>query len=303
MDKPVGLMDWTLVQSFCAVAEHGSLSAAARALGQSQPTIGRHIKAIEKALGVELFHRAARGLTLTRTGLEILGHAREMQDAAARLHLVAGRHADNLQGTVRITASVVVSHHILPAILADIRVKLPEIQLELVPSDTTENLIFREADIAIRMYRPTQLDVITRHVTDQPMGLYANRSYLDRVGRPQSLQELLALDFLGFDRSDQIIRTMRDIGMDVDRDFFPVRCDDQAAHWRLICAGCGVGAAQTIIGDFEPLVERIAGEIRLPTIPVWLAAPDALRSNARIRAVWDLLAKGLSCATPKAPAS
>ena len=294
MDKPIGSLDWTLIQSFLTVAETGSLSAAARKLGQSQPTLGRHIKSIELTLGVELFRRVPRGLQLTLAGLEILDHAKIMQQAAARLRLAAEGQADVLRGTVRITASVVMSHFILPAIISDMRIELPEVDIELVPSDATENLIFREADIAIRMYRPTQLDVITRHIVDQPIGLYASREYLNRVGRPNRTAELLKMDFVGLDKNDLMIRAMGDIGLQVDRDFFPVRCDDQAAHWRLVCAGCGLGGMQTKIADAEPLVERIPTEFDLPTLPVWLAAPDALRSNARIRRVWDILAASLA---------
>ena len=218
----------------------------------------------------------------------------QAQAAAASLRLAAEGRAEALRGTVRITASVVVSHFILPRIIADMRRTLPEVDIELVPSDTAENLIFREADIAIRMFRPTQLNVITRHVADQPIGLYASPSYLDRVGRPGSMADLMALDFVGLDKNDLMIRAMRDIGMDVDRDFFPVRCDDQAAHWRLVCAGYGVGGMQMLIGDAEPSAEKIPTDFELPNLPVWLAAPDALRSNARIRRVWDLLAEALN---------
>jgi len=203
-------LDWTHLHSFAAVAREGSLSAAARKLNQSQPTIGRHVKALEQTLGVELFTRVARGLELTRAGQEILAHARGMEDAAARLRLAAEGRASDLRGTVRITASLVVSHYILPQIIADIRAAEPEIQIELVPSDTTENLIFREADIAVRMYRPTQLDVITRHIADHPIALYAAKSYLDRAGRPQEPAGILDLDFIGFDKNDLIIRVMRE---------------------------------------------------------------------------------------------
>lgn len=134
----------------------------------------------------------------------------------------------------------------MPPILALIRAELPEIDIELVPSDTPENLLFREADIAIRMYRPTQLDMVIRHVTDQKIGLYAAKSYLERVTLPDSQADMLALDFVGYDQSNLIIRTMRDLGLDVDRGVFSVRCDDQAACWHLVRAGCGIGATHVV---------------------------------------------------------
>jgi len=287
-------LDWTLLQSFAAVAETGSLSAAARRLGQSQPTIGRHVRALEEALGVELFTRAPRGLVPTEAGRGLIGPAEQMREAAARLQLAAEGQDAGLAGTVRVTASVVVSHFILPPIVAEIRRAHPEIQIDLVPSDSSENLLFREADIALRMYRPTQLDIIASHVADQELGLYAATAFLDRVGRPETVDELMALDFVGFDASDTIIRTMRGAGLEVSRDFFAVRSDDQAAYWQLVRAGCGIGGMQVVVGEAEPAVERVLTDLPLPTLPVWLAAPAALRHNPRIRLVWDMLAARLA---------
>ena len=292
MDKVIRQLNWTLVQSFAAVAREGSLSAAARVMKQSQPTIGRHLKELQATLGVELFTRVPRGLVPTKAGLDILEHAKSMEDAAAKLALAAAGQSADLSGTVRLTASAVVSSFVLPDLLAKMRRELPAIEIELVSTDTTENLIFREADIAIRMYRPTQLDVITQHVCYQPTGLFAAKDYLDRAGRPRSVEEVLALDFVGFDKNDLIIRIMGSRGIPVTRDFFPVRCDDQAAYWQLVCAGCGIGAMQTFIGEAEPRVERVAvaPDIPLPSLSYWLAAPEALRHNPRIRRVWDFLA-------------
>lgn len=294
MDNAPDSLDWTKVQSFCAVADTGSLSAAARKLGQSQPTIGRHIKAIEVDLGVELFRREPRGLDITLAGIELLRFGKEMQASAARLSLAAAGQSEELRGTVRITSSVVFAHYELPRIVALMRQEYPEIAVEIVASDSSENLLFREADIAIRMYRPTQLDVIARHVRDLPTGIFANTKFLDRVGRPTTIEQLGQMEFVGFDRNDLMIRAMRSLGMDVDRDFFPVRCDDQTAHWKLVCAGCGVGGAQLQIGNAEPLVERLDVGVELPDLPVWLVAPEALRTNARVRRVWDILVQELS---------
>ncbi|MGH1330335.1 MAG: LysR family transcriptional regulator [Paracoccaceae bacterium] len=287
-------LDWTLLQSFAAVAKHGSLSAAARNLGASQPTLGRHIKTLEESLGAPLFTRIARGLEPTELGLELLEEAGRMEAAAARMSLIAEGRSTALRGTVRITASVFVSHFILPQIIADIRRQEPQIEIELAPSDATENLMFREADIALRMYRPEQLDVITRYVGDTQIGLYGARGFLDRVGRPETFEAAFALDFVGYDRNDLMLRGMRQMGLEIDRDFFAVRCDDQAAYWHLVRAGCGIGAAQRIVGDRDALVERILPDLPLPPLPIWLAAPEALRRNPRIRRVWDLLGEGLT---------
>jgi DNA-binding transcriptional LysR family regulator len=217
-----------------------------------------------------------------------------MAEAAATLALVAAGQAEAPSGTVRLTASRIVSHHILPPILARLRREEPGIQIELVPSDSTENLLYREADIALRMYRPTQLDMVTRHIADLPTAIYAAKSYLDRAGRPRSTEELMQMEFLGFDRSDIILRLMAAMGFPRKREDFPIRCDDQIVYWNLVRAGCGIGATQCLIGDADPLVERCADFVPMPALPVWLTTPEALRHTPRIRRVMDHLAAGFA---------
>jgi len=287
-------LDWTYVRAFLAVAETGSLSAAARTLGQSQPTLGRHIKAAEAALGATLFVREPGGLQLTEIGRMLLGPAREMAAASARLETLAAGRDMRVSGTVRITASVVVSHYLLPRIIAELRDAEPDIEVELLPSDTTENLIFREADIAIRMFRPTQLDIVTRKIGDSPMALYATGDLLSRFGQPANFDELRRLPFVGFDRSDMILRQFRDWGLDITKGFFGVRCDNQAAYWKLVCAGCGVGGMQTVIGDAEPGVHRLDFQPELPALPLWLAAHEAMHKTPRVERVWDFLVDAVS---------
>ncbi|MHA1127616.1 MAG: LysR family transcriptional regulator [Alphaproteobacteria bacterium] len=287
-------LDWTHIQAFLAVAESGSLSSAARELGVSQPTIGRQIRAAEAALGVELFHRQARGLSLTATGALLLEPAREMQTAAAKLSLTAEGRGTSLKGVVRITASELVSHFHLPKILTDIRLAEPEIELELYPSDSTKNLLFREADIAVRMFRPVQLDVITRHLGAMRIGMFASKDYVARKGMPMGLEDIMQHDFVGYNDDDQIINGMREMGLDVDRHFFKTRCDNQVTHWQLARAGCGIGFAQMSVGFADPDMVQVLPEVPLPALPVWLTAPEALHTNPRIRRVFDLLATTIS---------
>lgn len=283
--------DWSLIRSFLAVAEAGSLSAAARSMGISQPTLGRHIQAIETELQIQLFTRTMQGQALTEAGQALLPAARAMQAAAAELALTAKGHSAGIEGTVRITASRVVSHVILPAVLARLRVKEPGLQIDLVPSDTTENLLFGEADIALRMYRPKQSDLVARQIGALQLGLYGARSYLDRRGRPLTPEDLLQHDFIGQDRMDQIIRVMRGLGMDVGRSFFAVRCDDPLTYVELVRAGCGLGGILRAVGDPDPVLERVDVIPDLPSLPVWLTAAPRLRQSPRLRRVWDALAE------------
>ncbi len=285
--------DWSRLHCFVAVAETGSLSAAARRLGLSQPTLGRQIKALEAELGTALFTRRPRGLEVTAAGLELLPAARAMQEAASRLALTAAGQAAEVAGTVRLTASAFVSMHILPPLLAELRQAEPEIQIELVPSDQSQNLLFREADIAIRMYRPQQLDIITRHLGEIELGLFGATRYLDRRGRPARAEDLGAHDLIGYDSDETILREMRAMGLPAERSWFVLRCDDHNVLWELVRAGCGLGFAQASIGEAEPGVERLLPELPLPALPVWLTAPEAMRRTPRIRRVWDFLAARL----------
>ncbi|MFW2543127.1 LysR family transcriptional regulator [Primorskyibacter sp. 2E107] len=286
-------LDWSLIQSFLAVADGGSLSEAARRLGTSQPTVGRQVQRIEEHLGLTLFDRRARGLSLTEAGRALLPHAQAMAEGMRALSLTAAGRSDALCGPVRITASVFTAHHHLPPILAKLRREEPEISVELAPSDTSDNLLYREADIAVRMYRTEQLDIVTKHLGELRLGIYAAKSYLTLKGRPQSFAEVWDMDLVGYDRSDLLLRGMRDFGLEATREWFATRCDHHAVYWELVRAGCGVGFAQACLGDSDPTVERLFPEVPLPSLPVWLAAHEAMRTTPRIRRVWNALEEGL----------
>lgn len=287
-------LDWSLLQSFLHVAKAGSLSGAARACGVSQPTLGRHVRALEDALEQPLFTRTPSGQALTLLGHNLYDHVRTMEDAAAHVALTAAGQSARLEGRVRITASRVVSYWHLPPILARLRQDEPGIQIDLVASDIPENLMYREADIAVRMFRPDRGDLVVQKVADLQLGLYAAHRYIERMGRPTTPDALMKLDFVGYDQSDIMLRLMAQNGIHVTRDDFALRCDDQLVNWSLVCAGGGVGGFQREIGDADPRVERIADFVTLPALPVWLVVPEALRNVPRIARVRDLLAREIA---------
>ena len=289
----LGAFDWSLVQAFLSVAETGSLSAAARALGRSQPTLGRQIRSIEAQVGAELFHRRPRGLEMTETGSALIAPARTMREAANAMALAAAGREEGLAGTVRITASVAVSVFHLPRILTDIRRAEPRIAIEIVPSDRSSNLLYREADIAIRMYRPTQQDLVTRHLGDTAIGAFAARSYIERRGLPHGVAETARHDIIGQDRETQLIEGMQALGLPATKDWFAFRCDDVATCWQLVREGAGVGFIQRSLGQRDTELVEIDLGVPLPTLPVWLTAHETRRRTPRVRRVWDLLAEAL----------
>lgn len=288
------LSDWSLVRVFLAVADTGSYSAAARELGSSQPTVGRQIEALERALGTSVFRRHPGGMELTDAGAALVEPARAMQRAAQALALTAAGKSETIAGTVRITASVVMAHYVLPPIVARLREALPEVSVEVAASDRTDNLLFREADIAVRMFRPDQLEVVTRRLGETPLGFYAATRYLDAAGRPSRIEDLLQHRFVGYDRDDRIIRGFRERGLDVTREFFGTRCDNQTVNWELVRAGCGIGLGQILIGERDPTLERLMPDIDLPSLPVWLTAHETMLRTPRVRRVWEILGESLA---------
>ncbi len=286
--------DWTLWRSFAAVVEHGSLSAAARELGLSQPTLGRHIQALEEALGTSLFARTLRGLEPNTTATALFEQVTVAHQALNEASILAEGTSSELSGAVRITASTVTSHYILPALLRKIRDEFPAIELELVPSDSAENLLMRESDIAVRMFRPTQLELIARKLGESPIICCAHQSYLDRAGTPEQISDLFAHDLVGFDRSDLLTSGAKDIGFELGRRDFALRTDSQTAIWELVRAGLGIGFAQRELvvstGGMEPLLPQLV----IPPLEIWLTTHRELFTSRRIRVIYDRLGQLLT---------
>lgn len=285
--------DWFLWRSFLAVMEEGSLSAAARKLGASQPTIGRHIEELETSLNVVLFDRTGRGLNPTQLAHQMVNTVRSAKSSLAEAQLMASGSTQLLDGTVRITASQILSHHILPGILKKSRQTYPTIQLEMVPSDSAENLLLREADIAIRMFRPSQLDVVAKKIGIVPLCACAHQSYLDNHGTPTTPDELFGHELLGLDRQEDIIKVARMIGFDLKREDFAIRTDSQTAIWQMAMQGLGISFAQASLIDSTPGMVRLVPQLKIPPMEMWLAAHKDVHRAKRIRVIYDLLAEAL----------
>jgi DNA-binding transcriptional LysR family regulator len=282
-------IDWNLIKSFVAVAETGSLSAAARRLAASQPTLGRHIAELEQALGVTLFRRGRNGHALTEAGSTIYERGRAVSEQASAFSRLALGSVEAIEGTVRIAASEVVAAYVLPDITARLGVVEPGIEVEIVASNQVENLLRRDADIAIRMVKPAQNELVARKVSDIPLCVCAARSYLDRCGRPLEPADLVDHALIGFDRSDEIIRGFAQYGIPVTRGSFRFRADNQIVLWEAVRAGNGIGLGQEPLAERDPLVEKLLPGLPLPTLPVWLAMHRDVRTSVRIRRVADFL--------------
>lgn len=282
--------DWSLVQSFLAALDQGSLLGAARVLSASQPTIGRHIAELESQLGAVLFERTGRGLLPTATALRLAESARAMEAGAHQLaRSVSGAEAE-VSGTVRITASQPVACMLLPPVLARMRQVLPEVQVELVASNQVTNLLRREADIALRMVRPDQASLVAKRIGAVTLGAYAHRDYLRRKGTPQQPPDLLQHELVGNDRHEDIVQGFAAMGYPVQREQFAFRTDDLMAYWEAVRAGLGIGFVGNYMARTDANVVAVLPKLQLPELPIWLTVHREIRTSRRIRAVYDFLA-------------
>ena len=294
MDWRAIRFDWNRARAFLVTAEEGSLSAAARALGMAQPTLGRQVDALEEELGVVLFERVGRGLTLTPSGLELLDHVRAMGEAANRMSLAAAGQSQSIEGKVVIAASDVYAAFLLPPILAKLRQAQPGIEVEIVVSTKASDLLRREADIAIRNFRPSEPDLVARKIRDVPARLYATPAYLDSLNNPQLPYDLRHADFISIDGSGMFLKGLNAMGFHLTERNFPILTENYLVMWELVKHGLGIGILDGAIGDAEPKVTRVLPDLAPLMFPIWLVAHRELNTSRRIRLVFDLLAKELA---------
>lgn len=293
--------DWNQVRAFLATSEEGSLSAAARSLHQTQPTLSRQVTALEQSLGVTLFERGHRQVRLTVAGLELLEHARAMAEAANRVSLAASGQSQAIEGRVCITATEMLAAYYLPPMLRKLREQAPGIVVEVVASDELRDLIRREADIAIRHAQPTQPDLIARRIGFLEGRIYVARRLLDEVGVPRTFHDLSDQDFVGIENTEALILGLAEQGLELRLEQFRVHAASGNCMLQLIREGLGFGFLPMDTGGlFDDLV-CVLPELFKPEIPVWLVSHRELRTSRRIRVVYDLLAEELATLTETVP--
>tara|TARA_R110000824_G_scaffold366730_3_gene555756 strand:+ start:13187 stop:14089 length:903 start_codon:yes stop_codon:yes gene_type:complete len=284
---------WEHYRTLLAVIREGSLSAAARALGLTQPTVGRHVDALEDALGIALFTRSQGGLVPTESALALVPHAEAMASAADALRRAASGEAEEDRGTVRITASEMIGTEVLPAILARFREKHPRIVVELMLSNRSEDLLQREADIAVRMIRPTQGALLAKKVGEVSIGLHAHQNYIQAHGLPTNVDELRSHAIIGYDREPSIRRQI-DVGLEYSRDLFAFRSDSDIAQFAALRSGFGIGMCQFgLARKYPELVPMLKTEVHFE-LDVWIVMHEDHRTSLRMRLMFDHLAKELA---------
>jgi DNA-binding transcriptional LysR family regulator len=287
-------LDWNQLKAFLETAETGSLSAAARKLGLTQPTLSRQVAAIEQRMGVTLFERVGKAMALTPTGLELLEHARTMGAAAEALGLAATGRSQAVGGVVSVSASDAVAAQLLPPLLRQLRDKEPGIAVEIISSNALSDLLRREADIAIRHVKPEQPDLIARLIREAKASFYASESWVAYYGHPRNAEDAVHLPFVGSDRSGQYLSYLRQHGLPVSESNFSCYADHTVAHWALVRQGMGIGAMMDEIAHTTPGVIQVLDNVPPVSFPIWLVSHRELRTSRRIRVVFEALARGLA---------
>lgn len=286
--------DWNHARAFLVTAEEGSLSAAARALNVSQPTLGRQVSALEDELGVVLFERHKMGLELTPTGLELLSHVQAMADNASQFSLAVAGKSETLEGTVSISATETMATFGLPPLMVELRRLYPGIQLEVIASHAASDLKRREADIAIRSFRPSQADLIIRKIRSEKAKLYATPEYLESIGNPEKPEDLKNASILGFDRTTGFLDFLKELGLDLRADQVGMLVNDHVLQWEMVKAGAGIGIMVDSVGDAEPGVRCVLPDLPTYEGELWLVTHSELRTNRKVNVVFNFLAEQLS---------
>lgn len=285
--------NWNHARTFMTVADEGSLSAAAIALGQTQPTVSRQVAALEEDLGVTLFERTGRSVALTQAGTELLEHVRAMANGANLVSLAASGQSQSLEGQVRITASELMSAHILTPMLRSLRQEAPLLDIDLVADNRLRDLVRREADIAIRHARPEQPNLLAKRVGDIGLRFYASRRYVEERGQPTA-DRLAEFQFISFIGVDRMLGYLLPAGLDLTRENFRLSTSSQLVGLELARSGFGIMIVPEQVAARCPELVPVLPDIATFTIPTWLVAHRELRTNRRIRVVFDHLAAGLS---------
>lgn len=280
-------INWSYWRTFLAVLETGSLSAAARHLSLTQPTVGRHIDNLEQALAEPLFVRSQDGLMPTPLALTLKPKAETMSMSAHALKRLAKTQGSRLKGTVRITASEIVGVEILPSILHQFRNEHPDVDLELVLNNAQDDLLNQDADIAVRMVRPQQKRLLAKKIGKVSIGLFAHRNYLNNRELPKGMVELADYHLIGIDRDIERWNKISIAGRSITANHLSFRCDSDIGQLAALRQGLGIGACQKKIAEKEDdLIAILPNQISFD-LEMWVVMHEDLKTHGSYRAVFN----------------
>ncbi|MFY0682336.1 MAG: LysR family transcriptional regulator [Thalassovita sp.] len=286
--------DWNHIRAFLAVVQEGSLSGAARSLGQTQPTLSRQINGLEAALQTSLFIRGTRETTLTDTGAALFEQVQAMADAATQISRIATGRNQTLKGTIKITATDAMVSYVLPKCLKMLREKHPDVHVDLIPSQAQTDLTRHEADIAVRHVRPDQPDLIARWIGDFDVALFASPDYLASLPSPVTAETIAAADFIGFEHPDRLVKQINDLGVPVSADNFKIVATSGVVLYELAAEGLGVALLPTAVAAARFGLVPVLPDLPSIRMPIWLVTHKDVQTNLRIRLCFNLISEALT---------
>ena len=287
-----GVDDWNLLRTFIAVYEAGTLTEAARRLGSTQPNLGRHIRTLEALLGEPLFVRRPGRLEPTERAHGLHGTLLPMKAAVQEARRLFAESGAQVAGTVRLAVSEVYATHVVAPLAAQWLAEQPGLEIELSVSNRAENLLRRDADIAVRFFRPEQDDVIAVHVGDTELALFAHESFIARHGEPTGFDLPVEAFAAGFDRDTSPLAPLFK-GPLPPPVRFRLRTDAMLARQAAVETGLGVGVYLVDVAAERPGLRRILADRFGQRQQVWLCAHPELRRSASMRFVWNRLEQAL----------
>lgn len=294
MDENLSHFDWNQARAFLATAEHGSLSRAAKVLHTTQPTVGRQVAALEDALGVALFERVGRGLTLTPSGAAVLDAMQPMAGAATRASLVAAGRNEQIAGRVAISVSDATAVYLMPGIIAELTERAPEVEVELIVTNSLSDLLRREADIALRHVRPREAELVARRLRDTMGYFYASPAFIRRYGHPRSVADAADMPFIGMARPEIMVSELAKYGIALRPENFRLFSETSVAGWEMARRGLGIGTMSESVAEQAPEMKRVLQDVPAIPIETWLTTHRELRMSKRIRVVFEFLAEALA---------
>lgn len=294
MDYKTLNFDWNRAKAFLVTAEKGSYSAAAKALNLTQSTLGRQVQALEEELGVVLFERVGKGIQITPIGLDLIEHVKLMAEQASKLSMAAMGQSEELEGVVTITASEANSAFLLPPIIKKIRALAPGLTIEVLAKNESADLRKREADIAIRHFKPKQPDLIMKQVSDSLGNFYATKEFIQENGPFRTVNDLSKANFVSMGDLPSFIDGMKTFGVELSKSNFPIVTESHFVHWNLVKEGLAVGIMPHSIGDNEKSVERVLKSFKGINFSTWIVCHRELKTNRRIRFVFDQLVESFN---------
>ncbi len=287
-------IDWGLIRSFIQTARDGSLSAAAKSLGVSQPTLSRNIQMLEQQTKLQLFQRSTKGLTLTEAGGKLIDAAKQMEDASDLFQRQTTGLSEELEGDIRISANEIVGIYLLPPALTSFRKKHPKVHIEIEITNQSTSLSKRDADIALRMYRPTQPDLVARRLPDLSLGFFASKNYIEQYGLPTSAEDFKKHHIIGFDKDMAFITAAQNMGFDLSPQDFNFRTDYLPAQLNLARFDGGIVGTHVGLAKQYPELEQILDWLPLPSLEFWIVCHGDTAYNARIREMTTFLGQWFS---------